>query len=84
MDALKLRKEVSKPGLLQAARAVFDPVVAPVSGRKFSIGACLMSGAGGVSGKHASLLQFDVSMHGDTVMMAHPEHRQGECQIFRV
>ncbi len=40
MDALKLRKEVSKPGLLQAVRGVFDPVV----GRKFSIGTCLMSG----------------------------------------
>ncbi len=44
MDALKLREEVSKPGLLQAVRAVFDPVVDPVAGRKFAIGACLMSG----------------------------------------
>ncbi len=30
MGALKLRKEVSKPGLLQAVRAVFDPVRLPV------------------------------------------------------
>ena len=46
MDALKLREEVSKPGLLQAVRGVFDPVV----GRKFSIGACLISRGGGTNG----------------------------------
>ncbi len=61
MGALKLRKEVSKPGLLQAVRAVVDPV----AGRKFAIGACLMSGLAVFLEKHASLLQLDVSMRGD-------------------
>ncbi len=41
MDALKLRKGVSKPGLL---REVFDLVVEEVCGRKFSTGARLTSG----------------------------------------
>ena len=64
MKALKLRKDMSKPGLL---REVFDLVVDPVSGREFSIGACLMSGLAMFLEKHASLLQFDLSMRGDTV-----------------
>ncbi len=52
MGALKLRKDVSKPGLLRGVRQVFDQVVDPVSGREFSIGACLMSGGPGrVSGE---------------------------------
>ncbi len=46
MDALKLHKGVSKPSPLQE---VFDSVVEEACGRKFSTGACLMSGAGGVS-----------------------------------
>ncbi len=41
MDALKLRKDMSKPGLPRVVRKVFDQVVDPVSGREFSIGACL-------------------------------------------
>ncbi len=74
MDALKLRKEVSKPGLLQVVRAVFDTV----SGRKFSIGACLMSGGLAVFlEKHASLLPFDLSMRGDTVVEANL------CRLYR-
>ncbi len=32
MDTLKLRKDISKPGLLRVVRKVFDPVVDPVSG----------------------------------------------------
>ncbi len=50
MDALKLRKDVSKPGLLRGGREVFDAVVEEVGGRKFSTSDSRMSGAGGVSG----------------------------------
>ena len=52
MGALKLRKDVSKPGLLRVVRGVFEAVVEEVCGRKFSTGDCLMSGPppGGVSG----------------------------------
>ena len=48
MDALKLRKDVSKPGLLRVAREVFDAVVEEVGGRKLSTVGC--RGPGGVSG----------------------------------
>ena len=44
MDALKLRKDVSKPGLLRVAREVFDAVVEEVGGRKLSTGDRRMSG----------------------------------------
>ena len=44
MGALKLRKDVSKPGLLRVVRGVFEVVVEEVCGRKFSTGDCLMSG----------------------------------------
>ncbi len=47
MDALKLRKGVSKPGLL---REVFGSVVEEVCGRKFSTGRVSDVGASGVSG----------------------------------
>ena len=50
MEALKLRKDVSKPGLLRGVREVFDAVVEEVGGRKFSTGDSRMSAAGGVSG----------------------------------
>ncbi len=62
MDALKLRKDVNKAGLLQAVRTVFDQVADPVSDRKFSIGACLMSGLAVFLEKHAALLPFDLSI----------------------
>ena len=51
MGALKLCKDVSKPGLLRVVREVFEAVVEEVCGRKFSTGDCLMSGSGGVSGE---------------------------------
>ena len=73
MGALKLCKEVSKPGLLQAVRAVVDPV----AGRKFAIGTCLMSGLAVFLEKHASLLQLDVSMREDM------ENRLKEQQLDR-
>ena len=64
MDALKLRKDVSKPGLLRVVREVFDAVVEEVCRRKFSTGDCLMmSGLAMFLEKHASLLQSDLSIH---------------------
>ena len=69
--------EVSKDGCIEVVQGGeqawsassgscgFDPVVDPVAGRKFAIGACLMSGVLAVFlEKHASLLQLDVSMRG--------------------
>ena len=52
MDTLKLRKEVSKPVLLQAVRGVFDPVVDPVAGRQlFHRSMSDVGTIGGVSGE---------------------------------
>ena len=51
MDAMKLRKNLSKPGLLQVVRSCFDQVVDPVDGWKFVTGECLMVGLAGVSGE---------------------------------
>ena len=39
-----LRKTLSAPGLLRVVRACFDEVNDPVSGRRFSLSDCLMSG----------------------------------------
>ena len=68
MGALKLRKDVSKPGLLRVVREVFEAVVEEVYGRKFSTGDCLMSGLAVFLEKHASLLQFDVTKHRHSVV----------------
>ena len=64
MDALELRKDVSKPGLLRVVREVFDAVVEEVCGRKFSTGDCLISGLVVFLGQHASLLPFDLRYTG--------------------
>ncbi len=64
MDALELRKDVSKPGLLRVVREVFDAVVEEVCGRKFSTGDCLMSGLVVFLEQHASLLPFDLRYTG--------------------
>ena len=66
MGALKLCKDVSKPGLLLLVRGVFEGVVEEVCGRKFSTGDCLMSGLAVFLEKHASLLQFDLTRHTGT------------------
>ena len=68
MGALKLRKDVSKPGLLRVVRGVFEGVVEEVCRRKFSTGDCLMSGLAVFLEKHASLLQFDVTRHRHSVV----------------
>ena len=39
-----LRRALSAPGLLRVVRACFDEVNDPVSGRRFSLSDCLMSG----------------------------------------
>ena len=82
MDALKLRKDVNKAGLLQAVRTVFDQVADPVSDRKFSIGACLMSGLAVFLEKHAALLPFDLSICArDTVVEANLRRLYGLEQV---
>ena len=54
-----LRKTLSAPGLLRVVRACFDEVNDPVSGRRFSLSDCLMSGLAVFGLKYPSLLQFD-------------------------
>ena len=68
MGALKLRKDVSKPGVLRVVREVFEAVVEKVCGRKFSTGDCLMSGLAVFLEKHASLLPFDVTRQRHSVV----------------
>ena len=53
-----LRKTLSAPGLLRVVRACFDKLEDPVSGRKFSLSDCLMSGLAVFGLKYPSLLQF--------------------------
>ena len=44
----RLRWTLSAPGLLRVVRGCFDKLEDPVSGRKFSLSDCLMSGLAGV------------------------------------
>ena len=55
---MKLRKDLSKPGLLRAVRACFDRVPDTVVSRKYSLGDCLMAGLAVFMEKSPSLLQF--------------------------
>ena len=55
----KLRKKLSKPGLLEVARNCFEQIDDTVSGRCFTLGDYLMSGLAVFSLKHSSLLEFD-------------------------
>ncbi len=81
MGALKLRKDVSKPGLLRVVREVFEAVVEEVCGRKFSTGDCLMSGLAVFLEKHASLLQFDVTRHRHKVVEMNLRRLYGLAQV---
>ena len=81
MGALKLRKDVSKPGLLRVVREVFEGVVEEVCGRKFSTGDCLMSGLAVFLEKHASLLQFDLTRHRYSVVEMNLRRLYGLAQV---
>ena len=65
-----LRTALSAPGLLRVVRACFDEVNDPVSGRKFSLSDCLMSGLAVFGLKYPSLLQFDRDARTDEVVRA--------------
>ena len=65
-----LRKTLSAPGLLRVVRACFDEVNDPVSGRRFSLSDCLMSGLAVFGLKYPSLLQFDRDARTDEVVRA--------------
>ena len=65
-----LRKALSAPGLLRVVRACFDEVNDPVSGRRFSLSDCLMSGLAVFGLKYPSLLQFDRDARTDEVVRA--------------
>ena len=81
MGALKLRKDVSKPGLLRVVREVFEAVVEEVCERKFSTGDCLMSGLAVFLEQHASLLQFDVTRHRHKVVEMNLRRLYGLAQV---
>ncbi len=84
MGALKLRKDVSKPGLLRVVREVFEAVVEEVCGRKFSTSDCLMSGLAVFLEKHASLLQFDLTRHRHKVVEMNLRRLYSLAQQFPV
>ena len=65
-----LRRALSAPGLLRVVRACFDEVNDPVSGRRFSLSDCLMSGLAVFGLKYPSLLQFDRDARTDEVVRA--------------
>ncbi len=81
MGALKLRKDVSKPGLLRVVREVFEEVVEEVCGREFSTGDCLMSGLAVFLEKHASLLRFDLTRHRHSVVERNLRRLYGLAQV---
>ena len=65
-----LRRTLSAPGLLRVVRACFDEVEDPVSGRRFRLSDCLMSGLAVFGLKYPSLLQFDRDARTDEVVRA--------------
>ena len=65
-----LRKTLSAPGLLRTVRKSFDEVEDPVSGRRFRLSDCLMSGLAVFGLKYPSLLQFDRDARTDETVRA--------------
>ena len=72
-----LRKTLSAPGLLRVVRACFDEVNDPVSGRRFSLSDCLMSGLAVFGLKYPSLLQFERDARTDEVVRANLKRLYG-------
>ena len=64
------RKALSAPGLLRVVRRCFDKLDDPVSGRKFSLSECLMSGLAVFGLKYPSLLRFDRDARTDSTVRA--------------
>jgi hypothetical protein len=65
-----LRKTLSAPGLLRVVRKSFDEIEDPMSGRRFSLSECLMSGLAVFGLKYPSLLQFDRDARTDETVRA--------------
>ena len=61
----RLRKTLSKPGLLHAAHSSFKKIDDTVSGRGFTLVDYLMSGLAVFSLKYPSLLAFDRAVHDE-------------------
>ena len=66
----RLRGTLSAPGLLRVVRACFDKLEDPVSGRRFSLSDCLMSGLAVFGLKYPSLLRFDRDARTDETVRA--------------
>ena len=66
----RLRGTLSAPGLLRVVRACFDKLEDPVSGRRFSLSECLMSGLAVFGLKYPSLLRFDRDARTDETVRA--------------
>lgn len=65
MKVERLRKTLSKPGLLHAAHTSFKKIRDTVEGRSFTLADYLMSGLAVFSLKYPSLLAFDKAVHDD-------------------
>lgn len=64
-ERLRMRKRLSKPGLLDLIRDCFEGIDDTVSGRRFTLPDYLMSGLAVFSLKYPSLLAFDNAVHDD-------------------
>ena len=61
----RLRKELTKKGLLDAVHGCFEEIDDTVSGHGFTLADYLMSGFAVFSLKYPSLLEFDKSVHDE-------------------
>ncbi len=66
----KLRKKLSKPGLLKTVRDCFEEIDDTITGRSFTLADYLISGLAVFSLKHSSLLEFDKAVHSEKTVRA--------------
>ncbi len=78
----KLRKKLSKPGLLEVARNCSEKTEDTASGRSFTLADCLMSGLAVFSLKHSSLLQFDKAVHSEKTVRSNLKNLFGVSRPF--
>ena len=77
----KLRKKLSKPGLLEVTRDCFKKIEDTLSGRSFTLEDYLMSGLAVFSLKHSSLLQFDKAVHSEKTVRANLNNLFGVSRV---
>ena len=77
----RLRKTLSKPGLLDATGRCFKEIDDTVSGRGFTLVDYLMSGLAVFSLKYSSLLAFDDAAHGDNKIHSNLKNLYGVSDV---